>query len=66
MCVCVCAYIYMFMNLCRCIYLCVCIYIYFGMMVRVVANGPGDLSSTPGRVIPKTQKMVHDASFLNT
>ena len=26
------------------------------MMVRVFANGPGDLGSIPGRVIPKTQK----------
>ena len=35
--------------------------------VRVVfANGPGDLGSIPGRVIPKTQKMVLDASLLNT
>ena len=31
-----------------------------GIMVRVFANGPGDLSSIPGRVIPKTQKMVLD------
>ena len=30
------------------------------------ANGPGDLGSIPGRVIPKTQKMVLDASLLNT
>ena len=30
------------------------------------ANGPGDLASIPGRVIPKTQKMVLDASLLNT
>ena len=35
-------------------------------MVRVFANGPGDLGSIPGRVIPKTQKMVLDASLLNT
>ena len=28
------------------------------IMVRVFANGPEDLGSTPGRVIPKTQKMV--------
>ena len=33
---------------------------------RVFANGPGDLDSIPGRVIPKTLKMVLDASFLNT
>ena len=36
------------------------------MMVRVFANGPEDLSSIPGRVIPKTQKMVLDTSLLNT
>ena len=30
------------------------------------ANGPGELSSTPGQVIPKTQKMVLDAALLNT
>ena len=34
--------------------------------VRVFANGPGDQGSIPGRVIPKTQKMVLDASLLNT
>ena len=37
-----------------------------GLGVRVFANGPGDLGSIPGRVIPKTQKMVLDASSLNT
>ena len=35
-------------------------------MVRVFANGPGDLDSIPDRVIPKTQKMVLDATLLNT
>ena len=30
------------------------------------ANGPGDLGSIPGRVMPKTQKMVLDASLLST
>ena len=38
----------------------------YGMMVGVFANGPGDLGSIPGRVIPKTQTMVRDASLLNT
>ena len=38
----------------------------FGMIVTVFANGPGDLRSIPGRVIPKTQKMVLHASLLNT
>ena len=37
-----------------------------GQAVRMFANGPGDLGSIPGRVIPKTQKMVLDASLLNT
>ena len=36
------------------------------ILLRVFANGPGDLGSIPGRVIPKTQKMVLDASLLNT
>ena len=38
----------------------------FGKMVRVFTNGPGDLGSFPGWVIPKTQKMVLNADFLNT
>ena len=33
-------------------------------MVRVFANGPG--GSISGRVIPKTKKMVLDATLLNT
>ena len=37
-----------------------------GLAVRVFANGSGDPGSIPGRVIPKTQKMVLDASLLNT
>ena len=37
-----------------------------GVMVRVFAYGPVNLGSIPGRVIPKTQKMVSDASLLNT
>ena len=35
-------------------------------MIRVFANGPGGLGSISGRVIPKTLKMVLDASLLNT
>ena len=35
-------------------------------MSRVFANGPRDWSSIPGRVIPKTQKMVLDVALLNT
>ena len=37
-----------------------------GLAVRVFANGPGDLGSIPGRVIPKTLKMVLDTTLLNT
>ena len=37
-----------------------------GLVVRMFTNGQGDLGSIPGRVIPKTQKMVLDASLLNT
>ena len=33
---------------------------------REFANGLGDPSSVPGRVIPKTLKMVLDTSLLNT
>ena len=33
---------------------------------RVFANGPGDLGSIPGHIIPKILKMVLDASLLNT
>ena len=35
-------------------------------MGRVFANGPRDLGSIPGRVIPKTLKMVLDTSLLST
>ena len=35
-------------------------------VIRMFANGPGDLGLISGRVIPKTQKMVLDASLLNT
>ena len=37
-----------------------------GQVRRVFANGPGDLGSIPGHVIPKTFKMVLDTSLLNT
>ena len=35
-------------------------------MSSVFANGPGDRGSIQGRVISKTQKMVLDATLLNT
>ena len=37
-----------------------------GLVGRVFANGPGDLGSIPGHVIPKTLKMALDTSLLNT
>ena len=36
-----------------------------GVMSRVFANCSGDLGTIPGRVIPKTQKMVLDSSLFN-
>ena len=44
-------------------------YIYnrlIGLEGKVFANDPGDPSSIPGRVIPKTLKVVLDTSLLNT
>ena len=35
-----------------------------GLISRVFVNGLGDQGSIPGRVIPKTQKMVLDAALL--
>ena len=43
------------------IYWLILVYIYI-----VFANGPGDLGSIPGRVIPKTLKMELDTTLLNT
>ena len=41
--------------------------IYFiTLKLRYFANGPGDQGPIPGQVIPKTQKMVLDATLLNT
>ena len=37
-----------------------------GLVGRVFANGLEDLSSIPGRIIPKTLKMVLDISLFNT
>ena len=38
----------------------------YSLMDRVFAKGPGDMGSIPGRVIPKTRKMVLDTALLNT
>ena len=37
-----------------------------GLVGKTFANSSGDLGSVPGRVIPKTLKMVLDTSLLNT
>ena len=37
-----------------------------GLVGRVFTNGPGDMGSILGRVIPKTLKMVLDTALLNT
>ena len=41
-----------------------CQHALMGMML--FANGPGDLGSIPGRIIPKTIKIVLDTSLLST
>ena len=33
---------------------------------RVFAKGPGDQDSIPGRIKPKSQKMILDTAWLNT
>ena len=35
-------------------------------MIRVFASGLGNRGSTPGRIIPNTQKVLLDAFLLNT
>ena len=45
-------------------------YYYYNRLIgpvgRVFANDLGNLGSIPGRIIPKTLKMVLDTSLLNT
>ena len=38
----------------------------FLLVSRVFTNGPGDLGSIPGHVIPKNLKMILDTYLLNT
>ena len=42
------------------------LFVFIGQVGRVFANGPGDLGSIAGQVIPKTLKMVLDTYLLNT
>ena len=73
MCVCIyiyimCVYIYIYIYIMYTFYIYVCVYVcnvLISLVGRVFANGPGDLSSIPGCVIPKTLKMILDTSLLN-
>ena len=40
--------------------------VFYGLEGRVFANGLEDRGSIPGRVIPKTLKMILDTSLFNT
>ena len=63
----VCVYIYIYICVCVCVlWLIKLWYQAIGLICRVFANGPGYQGSIPGRVIPKTQKIVLDATLLNT
>ena len=51
------------------IFIYIYIYIYISTLaqwLKCSSNGPGDQGPIPGWVIPKSQKMVLDASLLNT
>ena len=43
-----------------------CCLSFIGLISRVFTNSLGDRGSIPGRVIPKTQKMVLYPALLNT
>ena len=59
-------YISIYMYICGRMYGSININIHIYTLSTVFGNSPGDWGSIPGRVIPKTQKMVIDASLLNT
>ena len=67
-------YIYIYIEREREIYFKIYFYIYtyilkyirIGPRNRVFASGLGDWGLIPGRIIQKTQKMVPDATLLNT
>ena len=42
------------------------LYWLIGLVGRGLASGPGDLASIPDRIIPKTLKMVLNASLIYT
>ena len=39
---------------------------FYSYLDRVLANDSRDQGSIPGRLIPKTQKLIPDATLLNT
>ena len=60
-------YIYICVCVCVCVLLNLKVIIrLIGLVGRVFANGPEDLGSIPGHVIPKTLKIILDPSLLNT
>ena len=60
------SYLYIFRHIYIYIYISLVTRPNIGIMVRLFTNGLGDLGSIPSRAIPKTQKMVLDASLFNT
>ena len=48
------------------VFIIIIIIIISGLVGGVFANGPENLGSIPGRIIPKTLKMVLHTSLLNT
>ena len=61
MCV-LCLEMHIYTHLKESLYMHIYIHQAIGLMSRVFANGLEDQGSIPGRVIPKTQKMVLDAT----
>ena len=60
-------YIYIYIIIMPVIYIYIYIYIYItSIMIRGFTNGLEDRGSISGHIIPKTQKMVFQASLLNT
>ena len=57
-------YNYIYANIC--VHICLYKYVYLYIRVQLSVNGLGNRGIIPGRVIPKTQKMVFDTSLFNT
>ena len=60
-------YIYIYIGIYTYTHVCVCVCVYNRPIgILMFANDQGDQGSIPSQVIPKTQKLVYDASLLNT